>query len=743
MQSKGCLLVSRNDLFGARMLPFVNALRIGYDYDIPVKIYWPVPPEGTTNIGEHAEVFDSAFLERHFISQDEYRQLSQQAVALAQVRNAPAAEIVEMVNQGRILALHSSQVAMTLGGEKGQVVKKSYRATLDRITFTPLVTQNIAKINAITKGQKMLAYHVRHGDVTTSYRAKNKPWVNKFTPSEFYVHHYENYGQRQDAKALLFGDFKPSLDWLCAQCPDLIRISDVIDLKELGSLQRDFLELYAMSRADTILGPRSSGFSQLAASLGGVDFRDIAKDMKRKDYEVIYVKLYDRLTNDPESFSSFGETAQCLAHLVPYLYGKGEIAKVAELLEREIERGNEISYLFSLCADACFKTGKLNEVLSLRHRSLSVPMFDPTSIADVDGLAAQAAVQMGDINEALRLLNFAAFQTPYSPQLQVAFAQLDAKGTITDASFYPIDRALMNVLQPGVSAFQPVFFAWEWRHSLISNFQRPLTHAGAADRLLTTTQKKFAKAPRSSALTASYLSFKSVVRMGQGFQDDAFELSMEAVEMAPRNHHVLRRHIQNLIQARNPQAALPFCQELCAIAPEVPIYQTLLATVHLNLKQREKAMEAIDQSQIHGLRFPAITLRQANAFLLMKQPEKAEALLETVLPEIRWPDQYLDALTTTKIELNRQDDIMPMLLKLQKEAGATRNISHLVAKVRRANGDLAGAARDAEFALNYGQNLNQYKVLLVRIYQEMNRNEEANALIAQLPPMTQKRFLRR
>ena len=124
----------------------------------------------------------------------------------------------------------------------------------------------------------------------------------------------------------------------------------------------------------------------------------------------------------------------------------------------------------------------------------------------------------------------------------------------------------------------------------------------------------------------------------------------------------------------------------------------------------------------------------------MKKPEVAEALLEQVLPEIRWPDQYLDVQTTTKIKLGHQDDIMPMLLHLQKDAGAARNVSHLIAKIRHANNDLEGAAKDAEFAVKYGPKLAQYKALLATIFREQGREEDAVALIAQLPPLMQKRF---
>ncbi|MCG8239822.1 hypothetical protein, partial [Tenacibaculum finnmarkense] len=85
----GCLLVSRNDLFGARMLPFINALRIGHDYNLPVKIFWPVNGGDSTNIGQYKQVFSTEFLNKHFIQIDAFQALNKQAVSLTQMHRTP------------------------------------------------------------------------------------------------------------------------------------------------------------------------------------------------------------------------------------------------------------------------------------------------------------------------------------------------------------------------------------------------------------------------------------------------------------------------------------------------------------------------------------------------------------------------------------------------------------------------------------------------------------------------------
>jgi Flp pilus assembly protein TadD len=722
------------------MLPFINALRMGHDYDLPVKIYWPVHAAAGTNIGEHVDVFSAEFIDRHFISKAEFDALSKAAVGLSQIRLQPANEIVKSVRSGAVMALDGGQSVMALGSEDQAFVLQSYQKTLDRISFTPVINDNIAKINAITKSQDILAYHVRHGDVTTTYRTKNKPWPNKFVPSEFYVQHFMTGKTGSDAQALLFGDFEPSLDWLCKQCPELIRIGDVIDFGALGSLQRDFLELYAMSRADKIVGPRTSGFSQLAARLGGVEFKDIMKEMRPRDYATAFEALYKRIDETPTDLSSKGEIGQCMAHLIPFLMRKEQSARAEHLLDQEIKRGNIIAFLYPLLAKVLIAQEKFQQVLDLRTDSLDQPLFDPLSVAELDAYASQAAVHMGNVQEATRLLCMAVYQTPYSPQAKIAYDLLKQKDLLCDDNFYPIDRQLMEVLAPKGVEFHPVFFAWEWRFSLISNFQRPLTHAGAADLLIKNMDKAFASSDRSERLSSSYKSFKSRVLMGLGHTEDALSLSISAVDEAPDDSFVVKRHVQNLIQNRNYDIALRFAKHLVKLKPSVPLYQSLLAECHVGLRQRQQAVKQYAAVWSDDIRFPGSTLLHATTLIQTGSANQAGKLMDQVLPEARWPDQFLDIHTSAKIKTGEHSQLLPLLQSLANEARNFRKVSHLLAKIKSANGDLQEAISDAELAVEYSPSLGKYKLLLAKLYQEAGRESDAQSVISQLPAPMQKRF---
>lgn len=739
-QNTGCLLVSRNDLFGARMLPFMNALRIGHDYNLPVKIYWPVHAAAGTNIGQHVDIFSADFIQKHFISKQTFDALSKSAIGLAQMRLTPVEEIVEMVRAGKVLALDGGHSAMTLGGEDQDKALKSYQNTLDRISFTPIIRDSIAKISQLTQSNKMLAYHVRHGDVTTTYRTKNKPWPNKFVPSEFYVQHFKSNKTKTDTKALLFGDFEPSLEWLCKQCPELIRIGDVIDFGVLGSLQRDFLELYAMSRATKIVGPRTSGFSQLAASLGGVEFADIMKDMRPQDYAIAFEALYKRIDKTPEDLSSKGEIGQCLAHLVPYLQRKDQLERAEHLLSQEIQRGNNITFLYPLLAKTRAQQKKYNAVLQTRTDSLKEPLFDPLSIAELDAIASQAAYHSGDMNEATRLLCMSVYHTPYAPQAKIAFDLLDQTSGLRGADFYPVDTELMEKITPNKAAFHPVYFAWEWRFSLISNFQRPLTHAGAADLLVKRLDSIFSKGTHSSRVINSYHSFKSLVLMGRGHTDTALSLSMSAVDDMPNDPHIVRRHVQNLIQNKNYEIGLRFAQHLVELAPDTPVYHALMAECHVGLRQRQQAVNRYAMADTDDHRFLGSALLHATTLTQTKQPESARILMDQVLPETRWQDQFLDVHTTAAVATGDQNTYIALLQKLADEARNFRKVSHLLARIKWANGNLEEAIADAEWAVEYGPRLPKYKILLAQLYQEAGRQTDAQRIIAQLPEPMQKRF---
>jgi|GEM_PF-2494662 len=737
---KGCILVSRNDLFGARMLPFMNALRIGHDYGLPVKIYWPTLASMDTNIGEHTDIFSAEFIAKHFISHEEFNDLNKDAIGLTQMRKTPATEIVQMVRDGSVMALNGVQTALCLGGEDEALVAQSYRATLDRISFTDVTKANIDRIHAATKGQEFLAYHVRHGDVTTTYRAKNKPWPNKFIPNAFYVQHFNEHVKKTGKRAMLFGDLQPSLDWLCEQCPDLIQISDVIEFGKLGSLQRDFLELYAMSRAVKIVGPNNSGFSQLASSLGGVEFCDIVTDLTPNDSELAFDEMSKLIASAPEQFSSNGEIAQNLAHLGPYLLESNRALQAADLISREIKRGNTITYLFPMLARCYLQIEAHQDVLETRNRSLSEPMFDPLSIADLDAMAAKAAFSLGDSHEACRLLTLALFQTPYARHVRDVFKLLDRKSLLTSRNCFPIDRDLMRIITPNNQVFHPVFFAWEWRHSLISDFQRPLTHAGAADLLSKQIDQAFRGETRTDDLQASFKSFQSLLLMGRGHTEKALELSMDAIDMAPKNQFVLKRHIQNLLYTRTYDIALRFAQELVALEPKVPAYRNLLGDCLVGLKKRHKAIAAFEPLHVGRPHFPSGVARHAGFLVTTKRPDAAVNLLDRFLPELRWPDMYLELQTAARLANGTQNHLLPFLLNLEKEGFQSRKVSHLIAKIKRANGDPKGALPHAELALRYSPNLIKFKEVLAHIYVDLGRMDKARPLYDQMPDGMKKRF---
>jgi tetratricopeptide (TPR) repeat protein len=736
----GCLLVSRNDLFGARMLPFMNALRIGHDYDLPVKIFWPVAGGENTNIGEYTQVFGESFLNKHFIQADEFQELTKQAIGLPQMRLTSVTEIVQMIRSGSVMALNGGNVAMALGGEDEQKVNESYRATLDRISFAPLISENIKKIKLATQGKSFLAYHVRHGDVTNSYRAKNKPWPNKFIPSEFFVQHFEKHSEGNDANALVFGDFSPSLDWICAQCSGLQQIGNVIDFSNLGSLQRDFLELYAMSRAEQIIGPKNSGFSQLAASLGGIELKDIMKSLSSKDYRIAFSKLFKRITNAPETFSSKGEIGQCLAHLGPQMMRIGQTTKLVKVLKDEMQRGNNISFLFPLLARAQFTVKNYAEVLDTRKQSLTEPLFDPISVAELDAFAAQSAFHLGDTTEATRLLAIAVFHTPYAKEVRRAFALLDQANFLNDTDFYPTDRILMKLLQNDPDKFNPAHFAWEWRNSLISNFQRPLTFGGAANLYI----KKMDTAIKGKKLDnreqARFNSFKSLVLMGLGLVDDALTLSIQAMDLAAKDPFVLKRHVQNLLLNRDFDLALRYARDLVKDHPDIPMYRMLLADCYFGKRKRVKAIDLYNGVNENDLRFLGGTLRHGGALNALDRSNEALNLLTPILPEVRWTDQYLDILTTTKLNQGTQQELLPFLEKLSDESYTVRKVSHMLARIKLANRDFEGAEKDAKRAIAYAPNIFRFHEHLARIYLAQDRQSDAMDIIQNLPTPMQKRF---
>lgn len=735
----GCILVSQNDLFGGRMLPIVSALRIGNDYDIPVKVFWPIPKVGDYNISEYKEVFGADFLKKHFITADEYKTLSRSAVAIGLLSSQTGHELAEKVNNGQILAMGMTSGITVLKGEVSEEIAHKYRTTMADIQYTPEVVNYITKIDRVINGKQALAYHVRHGDVTTTYRPRNKPWPNKFVPCEVYAEHMKLNGGATDAPVILFGDFPQSLDWIKAKYPPLLFLKDLITIEDVGSLQLDFLDLYAMSQCSKIIAPEMSGFSRLAANIGGSRFLDIMEDLPEANMDKALAALLGRIEVSPESFSSDAEIAQCLAHLAPHYVLAGKSDQVSAVLKKELDRGNTTAFLFGLAAKIYSDAGDTEQVFDIREKSRLAPVYGLNVLAEVDAIAGLAAVHTEDNERAVQMLSIAVYAHPGARGVATLFDKLATENLCPEGAFYPYDSDLMKALGPKMLQGRAAprwdyrMFAWEWRAFLSGTFGRMLTHAGAANTLSLSLEGIQNDDTVSSRLRVSAKSFQSLILTEDKDFERAFQYSSEAVGEFPDDPMILQRHVLYLRSQRQYDQALEYVQHLVELKPDTPVYHGLQGDILTMLRRPEEAAEAFAYVRDSATEYPGFSLRHAQVLRQLKRLDEARAVLQKSLTETGWTDAFLAAHVGISLQLGNSGELLPLLEELATEGKEVRRVHHLIAQIKQRQGDIDGAVIAAERALAYIPNANQYKVLLAEIYAKMQRIDEALTLIETLP----------
>ena len=138
----------------------------------------------------------------------------------------------------------------------------------------------------------------------------------------------------------------PTLAHYTAAFPGLRTINDIVDLDNLTEAQRDFIELYAMSRCAKIIAPDRSAFSSTAAELGHAVKRAVNEDMTDEMSDAAHERLIARLRDRPDSFSGDGEIGQSLAHIGPWLEKRERWEEAARLFGGHVARGLNIAFIY-------------------------------------------------------------------------------------------------------------------------------------------------------------------------------------------------------------------------------------------------------------------------------------------------------------------------------------------------------------------------------------------------------------
>ncbi len=386
--ARGVFIGQRKDRMGARLLMMLTCIRLAEDFDTDYRVNWFPQGADAPELDTPQELFDPAWIDTHFLDQKSYDTLIKTALPVWSFQGDKTPDrLLAHLAAGRSVLVEEGFEVLAFPWEDIETIRPRYRDFIHRIGFAGNIRAIMKRADARLSGQGVSAYHIRRGDILNGLPWKHTTWPAKIEPEELYEAHLD---KMQGRPAIMFSDQPELISRFRKRYPQLMQMSDIADLSDLTRAQRDFLELYTMSRADQVIAPFISAFSMAAARVSGqqrVLFRDVLseEEMARANERVI-----QRVARGAGAFLNASEAAHIYAKAVQSLGAQDRFEEAYDLGQPILQAGADNAFLPLLQALNAFYLGRWKESGQLAREGLENPHLWPEDHAVL--CAVQAAV---------------------------------------------------------------------------------------------------------------------------------------------------------------------------------------------------------------------------------------------------------------------------------------------------------------------------------------------------------------
>lgn len=255
------ILAGRPDGLGARILNILNASIIAEKRGAGIKILWNKNKTPHNYEGGLSDIFSGntldnfeIILRRDWEKTIDLYKTAQNLIYYDEIGRLPSDFI------GITEAMHCE---MSMRHFKKLELNNSLSKVFGEIDswFTNPLNQNVESV------------HVRAGDVTKKVA---RYFGIKYYPIEFYEELIKQLSIVEERPLIVLSNDVNQLEKLKNRF-NLISVTDVVDCAHLNSLQRDFVELYIISRSKVVYGPRRSAFGIAASRIGRTNLVDVGE----------------------------------------------------------------------------------------------------------------------------------------------------------------------------------------------------------------------------------------------------------------------------------------------------------------------------------------------------------------------------------------------------------------------------------------------------------------------------------
>lgn len=648
----GAIVAHRNDGMGGRLTAMLNALRVARDHDLPFYVGWTTHGLTRPELRNPDHIFDPDFLAAHFFDVDVLQQVYPRLIDLMIL----PPDLDRAGFQARIAAGDSfmSQTFMdpvVLPWEDADQIARAVPGHLRDIRFSQVVTDQMAHIDQALAGSDLAAYHIRRGDIIRDPIASNKLWPNKYIPREFYELHLERLLAAGGTRVLVFSDTPEEVARIKQMGGDaILTFDDLVGGVPLEQGQRDFLELYTMSRCPRTFGPPESAFSQTAARIGGGQVIAVEQALSEDDRITALDRMTERMESRSPLFLGHGDTGQNMPFMINHQLDQGRPDRARDILDAYLRDGFDRAYIYRLLSELAIYTGNIDACDTVHAAVYDNPVYLELSIAEANGFGAIASLAKGDHDTARRRAITAFWERPLEPTIvQTVMNMALTCGALDRGAIYPIDPALIrergSLLPPRFTLLAPLndltlpgrpadgkwrIYPWDlavrdWDRLCGKRRSRAYTNLSKIDRQTDQLAKSYSRITDSPA----YLAARGVFLRAMGQHDDALKLHRQAVGAAPDNALYRKRLADTLFLTDMQTRALDRLSEAVDLSDNHPCY---LADLAERLRDKgDKARATALWHQLADMDHDLIEIRLMTAEILRRSPDtrdRALALLE-------------------------------------------------------------------------------------------------------------------
>lgn len=444
-EARGVFLGQRRDRMGARLLMTLTCIRLAEDFDSDYRINWFPQGADAPELEQPEELFSQDWMDRHFVDAETYKRLYSRSKPIWTFLNDTSPDRIQAhLAEGRAVIVEEGFEVLTFPWEDIETIRPRYHSFIDRIGFTPEIRSIMDKADAALGGKGVSAYHIRRGDILNAVPWKHTTWPAKIEPEEYYERHLE---KNPDVPAVMFSDQPELLKRFQERYPNLLTMSDIADLSRLTRAQRDFLELFTMSRADQVVAPILSAFSMAAARMSGrqrMMFRDV---LGEEEMTQARTRVIDRVAKGPGAFLNTSEAAHVYAKAAQYLNAEGRTEEAHDLAKPILDAGADNAFLPMLQALNLFYLKKWAEAERLAKTGMENPHLWPEDYACLCALRGAILGARKKNWGAGRYFSRAFWAKPLRPDVVIIGSRMLYRGQIPARLFPPVDWETLKAVR--------------------------------------------------------------------------------------------------------------------------------------------------------------------------------------------------------------------------------------------------------------------------------------------------------